>query len=435
MMPALQGQLYLAPLLGAACVALIKPGWVPLTLLISSGFGVLLPGAGVDAYAPEWALAGALAGLAPWLARQGWPKMHRALWLAGLPLVAVLGLHAWAPGPMLLSFKSILRMAELWLGLALPMLLLPAFPKDKAVNYQGAAAFVALASAFGCLQSWLGPAHAINRGHAVEVFSGSFQAAYSFFGHHNQFAVFLTAGLPFMAALAFSDKPRRRVWGLLAALALAGFACCFSRGAWLGLALGSLAAGLFLPGPWKWALPGMLLSGALAMASLGGDAFRARLATAFTDPDRRMLMGLGWSIMDGHGLWGAGAGSVAAQLPAKAAALGRDADATRAFSSHLHNLYLQQMVEYGLAGLLGLLILVATPWVLAWNLLRNGLLGGQKAWALALLASGLAFGAQSFTDNTLLHARGLDLALLWGLMLHGASAYPTKAVPGKPGDS
>ena len=327
---------------------------------------------------------------------QGWPLFLALTWLAWFAL------HVYPDGGLWGPAKGALRAGELLLGLALPLWL--------GVNGRGLSAALlaaSLAAAWGLAQSWSGPGSWLNAGREAEVM-GAFQAAAAGMGHHNQYGAYFAAALPLSLAAISVPRWRRGALActLLCALALGASA---SRGAWLGLALGVLAALPLLGGRARAALLGAALVGTLVLAAGPFDALRTRARRAFDDPDRGHLAGVALQVWNGAWQWGRGPGAIARELPALAKMPGRP-DAEQAFSAHLHNTYLQWAVEFGLMAALLPLALLAWLALQAWKAS-----GSAQAWGAALLAMLAAFAFQAMTDVLTLHARGAALSLCWGM--------------------
>jgi O-antigen ligase len=281
-----------------------------------------------------------------------------------------------------------------------------------------ACAFILTAVGLGLAQVWQGPGAALNAGHEAEVFYGAHQAASSFFQHHNQFGAFLGAAIPFALA---AGAP------LLALLGAGALYASYSRGAAAGLALGCLGFSWALPRRLLW--QGALIVGlALGLGLSVSAPLRTRVASVF-DPaqnqDRALLRGLGHDMLQGQRWWGRGPGTVAMELPQRLATLELRPQDRAMFSAHLHDQWLEWQVELGAAGVLAWAFFFACLLVAALKRILQR--GPGRAYALALGVAVLAYAAQSFTDRLGLHARGLDISLLWGLCLAGMNAEDADA--------
>lgn len=361
-------------------------------------------------YSNELALAGSVLGLS---LRQVWrkdlPPLPRWMLWAALPPLAVTLLHMLGPGTAAMAFKDTLRDGQFMLGVLLPAWLLRGRNWERARLFT--CAFTLGVIGLGLAQWWAGPGAALNSAHASEVFYGLRQAAASCFQHHNQFGAFLTAALPFSLA---AGAP------LLALLGLLALDASYSRGAAVGLLLGVAAQAWAFPWRRSLAVAGMIAA-FLGAGALASPALRLRLASVFdaaNNSDRALLRGIGAEMAaEGNAWWGRGPGQVGVELPARLDKMDLRPQDRAMFQAHLHDQWLQWRVELGWlgwaawAGFFGALV------VAAWRAVAQG--GPGRAYGLALAVAVIAFCAQSFTDRLALHARGLDIALLWGLCLAG----------------
>jgi O-antigen ligase len=88
------------------------------------------------------------------------------------------------------------------------------------------------------------------------------------------------------------------------------------------------------------------------------------------------------------------------------------------YKAHLHNQWLQWGVEYGLVGILAWLLFFAALFFGALQSARWGD-GRQRLCGVALAVCILALAVQQSSDLLMLHARGLQISLFWGLCLAG----------------
>lgn len=397
-------------------LGLALPLLLPSFLLFSCAADWMLPFGSWMVYSNEWALLGALLGLA---ARHAFLKRVPAppenLLLAMLPPCVVILAHAFWPGPVGASFKDLLRALEFMAGLILPAWLLEG--RSLRLTLWAFAAFALLAEVYGIAQHLAGPDSSFNAGHLTEVFGGSssggFQAASSFFQHHNQFGAFLAASTPPLALLL---NP------FMALPALAALFASYSRGALLGLAFGFCALLPLYSKKWRLGAAGALLLLVLGISAV--PTLRHREVSMFQpsqNQDRVLIWSQGLAIWDGDWIWGRGAGTIKAELPARIDALPLPPEDKMMYKAHLHNQWLQWGVEYGILGILA--------WVLFFGALFLGALqsarwasGKQRLSGIALAVCILALAVQQSSDLLMLHARGLQIALFWGLCLAGMKA-------------
>ena len=344
--------------------------------------------------------------------KAGRPEL-KAWLVAALPLLLIVSLHALVPGPAWDGLKAGLRVAEFVAALALPLLLI----RSRAELSQAlglAELAVCFTSLWAILQSAAGPGAWINLGRESEVF-GAFQAGAGGMGHHNQMAAFLIAALCLATASVMLGLHSGLSKASLA-LGLAALVCSYSRGAWaaallalvpLAMALSPLARRRLLMG---------LLAGLLLVAFGPFHALHERLSKILADSNRIVYWSSAWSLWDGHSLWGWGVSGLDAEIKRIVAGLPFTEAGRHAFSFHLHNYYLQSGLSFGWP------VWLAWAWLLWLPSSRARLAFASKdqqkvAVALALFAALLAFGVQSFTDVLFIHARGMQVALCWGLLL------------------
>jgi O-antigen ligase len=397
--------------LAYALLAALKPKALPLGLLLGCCADLMLPCGGLNIYSNEWALAGAVLGLAWAGVRGNLPPWPQGLLWAYLPLALLLVLQALWPGPLGDGVKALARFSQFFLGIFLPAWLLRG--EDLRLSLAGALIFLILVSLLGLLQSALGPGSALTAAHSVETLGGQFQQAYSVFQHHNQFGAYLVAALTLTCTVAVTGS-----WPVLSRLAgvlgLLAILATVSRGSWLALLLVAALLCLAWPKLRQGLILGALLVLGLALL-LKPQMVLERLQASVSlqgNQDRILIYTHALELAQGHRAWGAGPGTVARDWPAKVASLGLSADNTRDFSAHVHNLWLQVLVDSGVAGLLAWALWLAFSVKSLWR-------GAPPLLAWALLAAVLAFVMQSFTDVLILHARGLAISLQWGLLAAG----------------
>jgi len=232
------------------------------------------------------------------------------------------------------------------------------------------------------------------------------------YDHPNALALYLLRAATFaIALLALAPAPRRARPLLVATpLLLLALALTFSRGAWLGLAVGVALLGLAFG--LRRAAPGLLLAGVigvalLALAGAGLNVFREGGESLGL---RRMIWGSTVAMLRDHPAFGVGLDQFLTQYAPRyinPAAWGER------YTSHPHNLLLDFWVRLGIMGF---------AW-LVWTLTSLGL-GVARAWHTAqgesrrlLLAAALACAAaltHGLVDNFYFL---IDLAFIWWLLL------------------
>ncbi len=258
----------------------------------------------------------------------------------------------------------------------------------------------------------------------------------SFFASPNQFAGYLNLLLPVMLAtlLSAKDKRSRTLWGLLTAMALAAGLATQSRA---GLAAGLVACVLVAllgrarnrvrpprtPGP-GYRTPLLVavgvLFGLIASAGLFGPSCKKALESFERRQagfERLGYYRFGWEIFRNHPLLGVGPGNYQA-LARQRQDRARSSKQTvpRRLTTHVHSLYLQLCVDFGLAGLTGFLFLIgclARAFLKSWK---------QSIWGVAGLGVLTAFVLHNLLDVTI-PSLGLETGLVLGaLCLASASS-------------
>ena len=177
------------------------------------------------------------------------------------------------------------------------------------------------------------------------------------FGQHNITGAFFSLSLPAAFALAYSASNKRPWLKAIPCLMLAAFLAAYSRGAWIGLTV-SFIGYAFLRRSNRWRLtPSIAAAGLLAILF----AFLAVMSprrSIWNSGQRRLYWQAGVNVLRQHPWLGLGPGNYHAQI-----LLLHDAVRTRALSridliyhhadlfwQHLHNFYLQALVDYGALG-------------------------------------------------------------------------------------
>jgi O-antigen ligase len=276
-----------------------------------------------------------------------------------------------------------------------------------------------------------------------------FVRAYGTLGQPNSFAGYMNHGWPLALALAvgLSQAAWRRAraraprpwlpvlaalaaWGLALVL-IAALGASYSRGAWLGAAVGLLAM-LVVAGGWvRWAGLAAVALG-LTLLALGGTQLlpaplAARIASissalSFFDPsqvtvtdqnfaavERMAQVWAGWRMWLAHPLLGVGPGSYSAAYPELARA------PWFVSRGHAHNYFLHIAAESGIVGLAAYLALLTGVCRQALLALRQA---GATPWRWVVIGScgiiGAVLGHSMFENLHVLHLT-LHLAAVWGL--------------------
>lgn len=385
---------------------------------------------GVTVYTLEGLLAAVLLG---WGAAQ-WRRRGRLSWdllLAGFPFLLVLLLSGLNAHAVLPALKQTLRWLEWVLAVWFASQALRSAREARWIA-MGLVTMAGLAAVAGLAQTAAGPQAGMNAG--LELFTlgqGAVMRAYSTFGHPNQFAAYLIVVIPVAFILAAQAGPGRWAWAAALAVLSAALVCTFSRGAWLG-ALFGYGMTVVLAARWtrRTAFRAVLLS--LAVAALLAAVFHfgpwpalraaayARLNSYVTPGQddsahfRQVCMQTAVSMARKHFWLGFGAGEYDRNIRGY---FDETYYAWEAINKHLHNLYLQVLVETGVLGLASFLALLAYYLTV---LVRSGRVlpgGWERLLVGAALAASLAFFVHNLFDVLTAYGRGLPLALTLGLGL------------------
>lgn len=434
-------------------IALFRPIAGLMLLVVAVPFGEAVPVAQVAvgplAVGPGEALVGSVlvGGLVGVVARRGslfggplfWPIVA----FIGSQLLATLFAEQVAP-----ALKELLRC---WTQLFVAYLAALNLLRDERSRRLVLAALLAT----GLAQSLVGiyQFFAVVGPEAFRV--GGFLRAYGTFGQPNPFAGYLELVVPLALAVVVVWRPGLRDWLWWLALASALFAIAatvmsFSRGAWLGLAVGlAVAAGAAIRRGWLVVVVGGALTGfgylAIAVGLVRGMiAQRLTQATgyfrlfdthsviptndSFAVVERMAHWQAGWEMFLDHPLVGVGPGNYIvaywryAILPYWADPLG-----------HAHNIYLNIAAESGAIGLVAYVVMVGS-WLfvglsLARRLASRGASSLNAAIAIGVLGCLVSLAVHNVFDNLYVHMLNVQIGLLLGLLCAAASDAPAALTP------
>jgi O-antigen ligase len=406
------------PVLGVALVIFMNPFDWP----VAAGSLVI--------HSNEFLLAGLFLGALAQLATSrdwknlAWPDLAWALPYTAALLFSLAN-AAYAPD----VFKQILRFAQMallaaWVARACSC-------KQEVFDSLRLLLGLGLASAVvGLVQTSLGPQAALNAGQGyLTLYQGTVLRAYGTFGHPNQLAGYLILILPVaVVELVHGGSWRSRLFPGVCLLAMfAALLLTFSRGAWLGLGLAGAALFLALVPRARWWR--YLAAGAVALVLLyagmralpGSGDLVAQRAVSFQHPDqedsvhfRRVCLQTAVKMFKEHPFVGFGAGEYERNIR-------RFFDeryyAWDAINKHIHNLYMQILVETGALGLLGFLLWLGYWLAVPWQRFRSLPPGYGRALLGAILAGVLAFLINNNFDVLTVYARGTHAAVLMGLAM------------------
>jgi len=282
-----------------------------------------------------------------------------------------------------------------------------------------------LVSILGIIQS-LGGMFNFNQSQMM-FYQEKFMRAYSTFGHPNQFAGYLLCIIPItLVRCLYSLDKRSKVSmavGLL--IMLTAFILTYTRGAWLSaliVGIGWLYASVSKK-TFAVALAGLVIGFILLFAAashLHQPAVIQRIISiAHLHQDdsvnvRTRCVQTAMRMFCEHPLIGFGAGEYATNIRKY---FGEDYYAWEAVNKHIHNLYLQILIESGLLGLAGFLLFVffqmgklVQAFFLCWPRV-------QRAVLEAVIVGALAFLMANNFDVLTVYARGIHFSVLIGLGL------------------
>jgi O-antigen ligase len=286
-----------------------------------------------------------------------------------------------------------------------------------------------------------------------------FVRAYGTIGQPNSFAGYLNMAWPLALALAVGSATlllRQRaptidgrtenreqrtktilivacsLFFVLCSLMLAGLAASFSRGAWVGAAIGGLGMLLALGRQMRrWTIVALIvvalglgLGGAgLLPASVGARLasvtrsmaiFDASAATITPDNfavvERMAQLQAGWRMFLAYPLTGVGPGNYTLAYPAFAVGT------WYASRGHAHNYYVHMAAEAGIAGVLAYLALLAAVSYQAIGTLRGANSTFWHSAAIGCCGIIAAVAGHDLFENLHALSMGIQLAAVWGLL-------------------
>ncbi|MDW8212252.1 MAG: O-antigen ligase family protein [Roseiflexaceae bacterium] len=295
--------------------------------------------------------------------------------------------------------------------------------------------------------------------------------AYGTIGQPNSFAGYLNMAWPLALTLAImitgnawqSDRRRRLtaigrwvlaviLWGIAGAI-LAALIASFSRGGWIGAAIGVLGIALSLGRRALPVLAGLAATGAavalLAAAGVLPEALVTRLASIwrsvawfdaatvtvtpenFAVVERMAHLQAGWEMFRSAPLFGVGPGNYSVAYPEFAVG------AWYASRGHAHNYYLHMAAETGIIGILAYLALIGGVIWQASRALRRTIdpvLYGTAVGGCGIIA---AVAGHNLFENLHVLNFGIQLAVVWAVICaiarHADSVQPRCAISSQAG--
>ena len=380
---------------------------------------------GITAYTNELALAGLLLGSGYlWWKEKTWKTRHWNILLWSMPFVlaiaiSVLFSQAWSAGA-----KQLLR----WLQLIL-IFWFAANAFQNKIEFKRIISVLitvaALASLYGLIKSLVLNIHSGQ----LLLYGGDVVRVNSTFGHSNQFGGYLLCVLPMAVVGFFQAKHKWLKAGAVAAVALMALAMVFTytRSLWLATALVG-GVWLYFKVPKKISAlccVGLIVLGGIFIAIAAqpenpGHRLYQRAISIFQPQQedsvnfRMVCAKTAFAMFSNNPLTGFGAGNYDQHITKY---FSQDYYAWEAMNKHIHNLFLQLLIETGLLGLLGFLFLLAMS---LGNMVKTI---GQHwepetgPWLEAILAGVAGFLLANLFDVLTIYARGIHFGLLLGLGL------------------
>lgn len=418
--------------------------WLPLALLVPISSGLRIGAASVT----DLLLA---AGVAFWFVDGARRRTLRLRWSPVTVLALGYGAALFASLFFAVDLGEGIVEVIKWVELPVLLLLVPAMTPRRHVRWLAAALIVG-----ACIQAAIGLYQFVFRvGPEHFVVLGRFMRASGVFAQPNPYGGFLGLALPIVLSLALwawgvrTRRDRRDpgtvAWGLfyLGATLLigAGLLASWSRGAWLGAAVGVLVVLVLRSrrAALLSASAGLLLAGMFALGALSPAVLPApiidRLADlpayfGLTDVLAQPVTDENFAVVERIAHWvaaqrmwelspwfGVGAGNYAVVYPS--VRLPRWEDPL----GHAHNIYLNVLGETGLFGFATYLALWGGVVVWLWQRMRAATSGAaiDRAWWAAVTIGVLGMVAHLSTHNLVdnLFVRGIVVyAGLWLALIH-----------------
>ncbi|MCK5218804.1 O-antigen ligase family protein [bacterium] len=405
------------PWYGLVVIALINPMDIPIEL-------------GITIHTNEFILAGIFTGWLLHILRRkaGSPISRSELFLAAPFIIALLlsALNAY-------EISSVCKQSLRWLQLIiLAWYAANALRSEREVRVAILVLIItgALVSILGIIQTLAGPDSAMNSGlELLTLYSGTTMRAYSTFGHPNQFAGYIILVIP-LAFIQFVEARQyweRFILGLAAVIMITALIFTFTRAAWLAVFLVGLVL-IYMNVPKKLLWIGVLLIAISVTVFLlnQGPLEKARQAvlkrvTSLGHPGqedsvsfRKVCFITAVKMFQQHPLIGFGAGEYERNIRKY---FNEDYYAWQAMDKHIHNLYLQILIETGLLGLFSFLLLIAyylTTMIKGFFRLPRGY---PRQVLSGLIAGSIAFLIHNNFDVLTIFARGIHFGIIIGMGL------------------
>jgi len=416
---------------GALCVVLLNPFDFPIELgYITLHLNEVL----ISAVLGAWLL-----GI---LIQRRWRALswYEVLW--AVPFIIGLALSAYNAVYLSSVVKQILRWLELillawYVGNVMR-------PREAIKAVVNALLIVGtLTCILGIVQTLAGPEAGINAGRQwLTLYNNSTMRAYSTFGHSNQFAGYIILLIP-LAFVQFMEETLllfRILIGAATLIMITALVFTFSRGAWVATALmGGVLIYLNVPkkiiliatlvvavgltiyllnqGPLQKAQRSVVERAVSFKQPAKDDSFNFRIVCAQT----------ACKMFVRHPWIGFGAGEYLVNIRKY---FDEKYYAWQAIDTHIHNLYLQILVESGIVGLAGFLLWIGYCLVVQVRGFLRLAAGYDRQLLSACIAGAMAFMIHNNFDVVTVFARGIHLAVILGLGLSLARSSLTGGMDG-----
>lgn len=287
-----------------------------------------------------------------------------------------------------------------------------------------------ITSLIGIIQTLAGPQAAFNTGKELfTIDQGQTMRAYGSLGHPNQLAGYLILLIPitFIQFVESTNRVKRSLLGLGAIVICTALILTFSRGGWLAIMLVGIIL-IYLNIPKKMAMIVALVAALSAVVFIlnYGPLGKTKSAVmervvSFAQPEkedsvnfRGVCYQTGFKMFQQHPWLGFGAGNYQANINKY---FNESYYAWEAINKHIHNWYLQLLIEVGLIGLLAFL------WIV-FNLFKRLIncwlqLDERYEWQhlSGVMAAITAFLIHNLFDVLVIYARGIHFGLVIGIGL------------------
>lgn len=415
--------------IAAGIAAFFRPwlGVVIITLMIPFDFPLEM---GLTVFTNELIFTGVFLGWIAHLVHQ--KKVFSISWkevLVGLPLVAAILLSAINAESVFVVFKQCLR----WLQLILIVWLVAnALQNTREIKFEIKVliSIAVLAAVVGIIQSLAGPDSILNFNQSqMMLYQNRIIRAYGTFGHPNQFAGYLLCVIPLagVQCLAAHRKQAKVLAGLALGILLTAFILTYTRGAWLSAFFMGLiwfyvnvTKKIFFSVLVGLALVLILISVIAGQSKKPGLAVAQRLISIVHPQQedsvgfRTVCMRTAWQMFKKHPVIGFGAGDYTNNIKQY---FNEDYYAWEAMSKHIHNLYLQILIEAGLLGILGFLFWLVAHLARIGKTLIHYWPQSRGSVIAAVLVGALAYSMANNFDVLTMYARGIYFGIILGIGL------------------